>query len=60
MTMNKKAYQQPALHIMEVHIGNLLQAQSVQSNVGLKMGQQGSSTAARGRQTSDWFDEDEE
>ena len=58
--MNKKVYQQPELHIMDVHAESLLQAQSVQSNVGLKMGQQGSSTAARGRQTSDWFDEDEE
>ena len=57
--MNKKVYQQPALHILEVHTGNLL-VDSVQSNVGLKMGQQGSSTAARGRQSSDWFDEDEE
>ena len=57
--MNKKVYQQPALHIMEVHTGNLL-VDSVQSNVGLTMGKQGSNTAARGRQTSDWFDEDEE
>ncbi len=57
--MNKKVYQQPVLHIMEVHTGNLL-VDSVQSNVGLKMGQQGSNTAAHGRQSSDWFDEDEE
>ena len=58
--MNKKAYQQPELHIMEVHTGSLLNVDSVQSNVGLTMGKQGSDKAARGRQSSDWFDEDEE
>ena len=58
--MNKKVYQQPVLHIMVVHTGSLLNATSVQSNVGLTMGKQGSNTAARGRQSSDWFDEDEE
>ena len=56
--MNKKVYQQPELHIMDVHTGNLL-VDSVQSNVGFSLGK-GSDKAARGRQSSDWFDEDEE
>ena len=59
MTMNKKVYQQPALHIMDFHTESLLDVNSVQSNVGIKMGQ-GSNTPARDRQSSGWFDEDEE
>lgn len=57
--MNKKVYQQPALHIMDFHTESLLDVNSVQSNVGIKMGQ-GSNTPARDRQSSGWFDEDEE
>ena len=57
--MNKKVYQQPALHIIGVGTGCLL-VDSIQSNVGFTMGQQGSHTAARGRQATDWFEEDEE
>ena len=58
--MNKKVYQQPELHIMDVYTGSLLNATSVESNAGLNMDQQGSDKPARGRQFSDWFDEDEE
>jgi hypothetical protein len=56
--MNKKVYQQPALRIMEVHTGCPLAVNSVDSNAGVKMGQQGSDNAARGRQSSDWLDEE--
>ena len=60
--MNKKAYQQPQLHAVNVHIENLLNETSPVKDVesfGLfdsKVG--GGSTAARGRYyESDW-DED--
>ena len=62
INMNKKAYQQPQLHTVNVHIENLLTVTSPVKDVesgGLfssKVG--GGSTAARGRYyESDW-DED--
>ena len=60
--MNKKAYQQPQLHAVNVHIENLLTVNSPVT--GVKSGGlfepevRGGSTAARGRYyESDW-DED--
>ena len=62
INMNKKAYQQPQLHTVNVHIENLLNVTSPVTDVnsgGLFNPEvEGGSTAARGRYyESDW-DED--
>ena len=61
INMNKKAYQQPQLHTVNVHIENLLTVTSpvTRVNSGLFNSEvRGGSTAARGRYyESDW-DED--
>ena len=62
INMNKKAYQQPQLHTVNVHIENLLNETSPVTRVtsgGLFNSEvRGGSTAARGRYyESDW-DED--
>ena len=60
--MNKKQYQQPQLHVVNIIIENLLQADSfrkVKGNAGLNYGGAGGSESARGRESADWADDEE-
>jgi hypothetical protein len=59
--MKKQAYQQPQLHTVNIHMENLLQTVSQTSNnVGINATIQGGSGPARGRESSGWFDDDDE
>lgn len=59
--MKKQAYQQPRLHTVNIHMENLLQIVSQTSNnVGINATIQGGSGPSRGRESSDWFDDDDE
>lgn len=59
--MNKKAYQQPRLHIVNIQQQPLLQdsVRSVSGNAGFKPNISGGTVPARGRSLSDWDDEGE-
>ncbi len=58
--MNKKAYQQPQLHCVNIRVENLLQASvsGVSSNVGFSDKVLGGSGSARSRGFDDWDDEE--
>ena len=59
--MKKQAYQQPRLHIVDIHMENLLQTVSQTSNnVDITLSKTGGSGPARGRESSGWFDDDDE
>ena len=60
--MNKKQYQQPKLHVVNIINDNLLldgSVKSVRSNAGLNYGGAGGSESARGRESADWADDEE-
>ncbi len=60
-TMNKKQYLQPQLHAVNINIENNLLSGSVSkvnSNAGMQYGGAGGGKVARGREASDWFDEE--
>jgi len=60
--MNKKQYQQPQLHVVNIINDNPLLADSfrrVQGNAGLNYGGAGGSGSARGRESADWADDEE-
>ena len=62
-TMNKKQYLQPQLHAVNINIENNLLSgspvQNVSGNSGMKYGGKSpSGSVARGREASDWFDEE--
>lgn len=58
--MNKKQYQQPQLHVVNIIIENLLggSVRNVKSNVSMGYGGRGSGSA-RGRESADWADDEE-
>lgn len=60
--MKKKQYLQPQSNIVAIHFESLLEDTSlvhkVNSNVNMNYGG-GSSNVARGREASDWFDDEE-
>ena len=59
--MKKQAYQQPRLHTVNIHMENLLQIVSQTSNnVGITLSKTGGSGPSRGRESSGWFDDDDE
>ena len=60
--MKKKPYQQPRLHTVNINIETLMQTASVNGvdgNAGLTLSKTGGSGPARGRESSDWFDDEE-
>ncbi|MBP5337753.1 MAG: hypothetical protein J6Z14_00395 [Prevotella sp.] len=60
--MNKKHYQHPTLHIVNIHIENLLQsgspAKSVAGNAGFNSSISGGNSEARSRGFDDDWDEE--
>lgn len=60
--MNKKQYQLPLLHVVNIIIENLLldgSVRRVQGNAGLNYRGGGGSESARGRESADWADDEE-
>lgn len=59
--MKKQAYQQPQLHIVDIHMESLLQTVSgVNNEVGITLSKTGGSGPSRGRESSGWSDDDDE